>query len=189
MSTRSNVVLTAAENQIILYRHWDGYPEATGSDLWQELQYYALNHMSGKNPYLQAEDYFQLILVRLLSVRNEDSEHPRPDYEITSSIHGDIEYLYWVNFDSHATDRERMITIGHRHLSINADQRTRDRIELDISAAQRDDKLSTLAQYADTLNPMRQAHNRRLLELSQAHPGNSFYVYDPLPDLVLGCAA
>jgi hypothetical protein len=189
MATRSNVVLTAAANQIILYRHWDGYPEATGSDLWRELQPLALSHMRGEKPFLQAADYFQKTLIRLLSVRDEDSKNPRPDYEITDSIHGDIEYLYWINFDSYATDQERMITIGHRHLSIGTDQRTRDRIERDLSAAQRDGELSSLTQYADTLNPKLQAYNRRLAELAQAHPGNSFYSYDPVPELVFGGAA
>lgn len=81
MSTRCNIVLKTGKRffkDIILYHHHDGYPEGVGADLVERLK----DHFTG----LRVEDIANKL------VKDLDDE-----YEITTCIHGDIEYLYIIN--------------------------------------------------------------------------------------------
>ena len=85
MSTRSNIVVNYGDSKIFIYRHWDGYLEATGYDIASTLI-----HHSNPNSF-----------VRALLSKKEDSSFTRAanyQYELTSEIHGDIEWLYTITF-------------------------------------------------------------------------------------------
>jgi len=84
MSTRCNIIVKAKGKKITLYHHWDGYPEGVGQDLVNKLQKVFDN------------DYFCLwthIVNKLVKDREDEG------YEITTGLHGDIEYLYTIDTD------------------------------------------------------------------------------------------
>ncbi|NQY58417.1 hypothetical protein [Cognatishimia sp.] len=94
MSTRSNIIIksdsTNAEptrvNTNILYKHHDGYPEGVGLDLVRHLVSYIEDNPTMSYPHIgnsNASDF----------IRNL----PRL-YEDTNSIHGDIEFIYVIEF-------------------------------------------------------------------------------------------
>ena len=76
MSTRCNIIIQEInEKPIILYHHHDGYPQGVGFDLHCRLEQFLDNW--------HADDIANSLVKDL-----ED------EYEITTDIHGDIEYLY-----------------------------------------------------------------------------------------------
>jgi hypothetical protein len=80
MSTRANIKIVGESYQTtILYRHCDGYPLGLGA----ELDDFVANH--GYEP-IYTDAYAKEIIKSL-----------GEDIEFTSSIHGDIEYLYVIN--------------------------------------------------------------------------------------------
>lgn len=92
MSTRANIIISQTFGNskksktiyIILYSHYDGYPSGVGSDLKNKLLKLArCKNNFGLN---DVKDYIQ---------SGNDFT-----YEITDSIHGDIEYLYLINIDN-----------------------------------------------------------------------------------------
>tara|TARA_Y100000401_G_scaffold65333_1_gene52062 strand:+ start:832 stop:1371 length:540 start_codon:yes stop_codon:yes gene_type:complete len=74
MGTRCNIRIKAGDTKLWIYRHWDGYPAETGVDLARKL----VN--------VKTADEF---IAKLLK---DDA------YEVTTEQHGDIEYLYKINF-------------------------------------------------------------------------------------------
>lgn len=94
MSTRSNIVILAGKNKVIFYRHWDGYLAETGKDIAQKL-IDAQSNMTTKNE----------LLVSFASDKN---------YEITSDIHGDIEYLYEIHLGSSFTGDNKVLEVNIR---------------------------------------------------------------------------
>jgi hypothetical protein len=87
MSTRCNINIKIYNTNIWLYRHHDGYLSETGYNL-------ACNLIHSKDAHNFLEN--------LLSEKYEASEL-RPAqkiYELTSSQHGDIEYLYTFDFSN-----------------------------------------------------------------------------------------
>ena len=96
MSTRSNIVVNYGDSKIFIYRHWDGYLEATGYDIASTLI-----HHSNPNSF-----------VRELLSKKEDSSFTRNakyQYELTSEIHGDIEWLYTITFPQFYSDDDIFI--------------------------------------------------------------------------------
>ena len=85
MSTRSNILITNNDTRIWLYRHYDGYLKEAGYNIASCLA--------------QSSDLHEF-MAQLLSQKHEPSMYreARPIYEFTSGIHGDIEYLYTINF-------------------------------------------------------------------------------------------
>ena len=83
MGTRSNILIEYGSTKIFLYRHWDGYPEVTGYDLARIL--------SRPNEPDKKLGWAGTFLTRLLE---------QDDYELTTDLHGDIEYLYQFNFST-----------------------------------------------------------------------------------------
>ena len=88
MGTRSNMVVTYGNSKTIIYRHWDGYIEGAGYDIASTL----INNPSPKD------------FVRELLNKKEQDSFTRAGqyiYELTSEIHGDIEYWYELNFPTY----------------------------------------------------------------------------------------
>ena len=78
MSTRANIKLINGDSIIWIYRHSDGYPAETGHDLAEKLR---------KSCY----DFNELTA----GILKDDA------YRITTEQHGDIEYLYTIQFPAH----------------------------------------------------------------------------------------
>lgn len=87
MSTRANILIKCGENQIWLYRHFDGYLSETGYNLASILA----NSKS-----------FNDFLYELLDQKYDSTVYRQSQkvYEFTSGMHGDIEYLYTLEFSN-----------------------------------------------------------------------------------------
>lgn len=85
MSTRCNIIVKDRYDRFWLYHHHDGYPEGVGEDLKKRMTK-VFNEWSGNRLY--SEDIVNML------VKDGDDE-----YEITTSEHGDIEYLYTIDLE------------------------------------------------------------------------------------------
>jgi len=110
MATRCNVKLTDySGNTLWIYRHWDGYPAATGCHLSQVLKH-KMGYSKGFSAFANA----------LLEERYEQAScepKPRPVYEITEMEHGDIEWLYVFNFKGRGKDATIEVEVHERSWS------------------------------------------------------------------------
>jgi hypothetical protein len=79
MSTRANITINNGDSKIILYRHYDGYPTNTGIDILNRIK--RSKHISD-------------LVSDFLTATMDWMTSPKKLYEITSEIHGDIEYDY-----------------------------------------------------------------------------------------------
>lgn len=86
MSTRGNIIIKNKTEQVILYHHHDCYPEGVGLDLLRKVY-----------PKLKDTKYYNDVedIANALIKDKEDDE-----YELTTCIHGDIEYLYEIDTDN-----------------------------------------------------------------------------------------
>lgn len=82
MSTRCNVILKEDGKTIYLYHHFDGYPEGVGADLKNMLDEVREKTIP-YNIYQWAN--------HLLKNKDDDG------YELTSGLHGDIDYYYQID--------------------------------------------------------------------------------------------
>lgn len=80
MATRSEVLIKSGKNHIYFYHHYDGYYEGVGADLVEKFQEYAQKH-EGRWEF-SAEMHVKLELDK---------------YELTSFMHGDLEFVYVVD--------------------------------------------------------------------------------------------
>lgn len=87
MGTRCNVIVIGKGFQVVLYRHWDGYPAETGAAL--------LSSLEARNAAEAADGFGAAALVRHLLSQGEDG---RKDFEITDALHGDIEHVYQIHW-------------------------------------------------------------------------------------------
>ena len=78
MSTRCQVRIKVNNKELMLYHHFDGYPEGVGYCLLKLMEQY------------KSGCWFQSIINDMVK---------RADFEITFINHGDIEYLYEMDFD------------------------------------------------------------------------------------------
>lgn len=102
MSTRTNIVLQFGESRVFIYRHCDGYPSCTGEHIAR-----LLTEHKRANPFLRA----------LMAAEYEGTSYdpkPRPIYELTTGIHGDIEWLYVVKFDNEWSNPPKPVEVGCR---------------------------------------------------------------------------
>lgn len=92
------------EEQIILYRHWDGYPAETGSDLvWlmdalQRWPQSTFHNTADIRKLLFALSATRRLNHRIYQVEQWASPYRYADYEDTDDLHGDIEYLYTLTY-------------------------------------------------------------------------------------------
>lgn len=148
MSTRTNIVIRSGESRVVLYRHWDGYLAETGRDLHNKL-------VSAGGTY-GSDDRF---LRALLAEMNEATSYREatPVYELTDCLHGDIEYLYVVEFP-----RQGEATVGWSEVGFNDDE----------DAARAAIVQRPLAAFRADVNKAITEQNRRLLQLKQQQPAH-----------------
>lgn len=85
MSTRCNIIVKSKSEEVILYHHHDGYPEGVGVELLMKVY-----------PKLHDNHYYNDVedIVNMLIKDKDDDE-----FEYTSALHGDIEYVYEIDVD------------------------------------------------------------------------------------------
>lgn len=112
MGTRTNVIIIGKGFQIVLYRHWDGYPGVTGADLVRVID----GCKSFATPAAR-QGYGAAAVVRsLLDMKEADGV--RSMFEITDALHGDIEHVYQIHWpDGHGSE----LSISHAEVSTEAD--------------------------------------------------------------------
>lgn len=86
MSTRAHIRIQKGNRAILLYHHFDGYPEGVGADL--------RDYLSKNFPGRWYDEEIANSLVKQLHDLKDDG------YEITTCIHGDEEFLYVIDCDS-----------------------------------------------------------------------------------------
>ncbi len=119
MSTRANILIKDRYNrQIWLYRHSDGYPEATMTTLQKFIEWHRSSAISGDPSQvsgwlilLGAIEYQTLPPLRFHGEKTiskdvfkklldfEPEYHKSSAYEPTDGCHGDIRYLYIIDLD------------------------------------------------------------------------------------------
>lgn len=117
MSTRANIILKEGNDKLFFYRHSDGYPEGTMPTLNKFMDWLKsgkirenLQQASGWLIILGAMEYNSIPKyivnkdpeISWLEYTNLDSiEEPKDwkagAYEITTGIHGDIEWIYEID--------------------------------------------------------------------------------------------
>lgn len=80
MSTRCNIVVKNKDKETFIYHHHDGYPEGVGADLEDLLS------------RCERDNDFENLVNKVLDIDG--------GYELTTGIHGDIEYLYTITLDN-----------------------------------------------------------------------------------------
>lgn len=85
MSTRCNIKLIEKDRTIWLYHHHDGYPRYLGAFLLTKYH----NTFQNNDRYIDIYD----IANELIKDSKDD------EFELTSGMHGDIEYLYEIDVD------------------------------------------------------------------------------------------
>lgn len=92
MSTRCNIILKDENKskKIYLYHHHDGYPEGVGADLahfvteWNKGYFYGVEELANR---------------MIKGIESPFYGEVDNEYELTSCLHGDIEYLYIVRLE------------------------------------------------------------------------------------------
>ncbi len=83
MSTRCQIEIIGSERSVLLYHHWDGYPEGVGFDLMQRAKKF--------------KNYTASTIANELVKNNKEDD----GYEISFCIHTDIEYWYEIDCRKH----------------------------------------------------------------------------------------
>ena len=79
MSTRCQIKVTYLKQEVLLYHHWDGYPEGVGFDLIQ------------RQKQLKTWDGNILVNELVKNTKKDDS------YEIAFQVHTDLDYWYEID--------------------------------------------------------------------------------------------
>ena len=79
MSTRCQIKITYLKREVLLYHHWDGYPEAVGLDLIK------------RQKRLKTWDGNILVNELVKNTKKDDS------YEIAFQVHTDLDYWYEID--------------------------------------------------------------------------------------------
>lgn len=138
MSTRTNVTIEYGDSRVILSRHCDGYPACTGGSILRALIDNKAAHRAVSALIAECYDATQFCPAR-------------PIYELTTSIHGDIEHEYLVRFD---VGTGKLDSLAHRRRLNWSDD----------PAAWPPWKLYTLADFAELVNRERAWMNARIRE-------------------------
>lgn len=98
MSTRAHIRIKDGDEQIMLYHHHDGYPEGVGRDLKKFLQENCQNYWDAceiANGLVKGgiKHEHKGLYSGNVEVRADD------EYEITTCIHGDEEFIYVIDCD------------------------------------------------------------------------------------------
>jgi hypothetical protein len=159
MSTRTNIIVKNGETKLFLYRHHDGYLAGAGADLAIELR------KAGQN--------CTAFVAGLLGKQYEATSYcgPRPIYEVTSELHGDIEYAYVVKFDR---NQQKAPQIGFA-------QRGKGEQEVELYQV----SMGSLQRFVGEVNAAIAAQNARLRELQAENPGTFYGNMQPEPLLAV----
>lgn len=114
MSTRSNIIVISPSKKVKqYYRHWDGYFEGAGLDLINKLSDAFANRCCAKfmkpenlnkelGDYTQKPvtfyDWFMFEMSKDLRINKQYEKNYEPEDDLI--LHGDIEYLYIIDFSS-----------------------------------------------------------------------------------------
>ena len=119
MSTRANIIVKDARSEVILYRHSDGYPEETMIALNKYMDWVRSGHV--RNNVTQSVGWLIILgALEYCTIPKYETEKPGSPtlayakietvqeprdwksgaFEITDSIHFDIEYLYTVDLET-----------------------------------------------------------------------------------------
>lgn len=163
MSTRANIVILYGSSKVYLYRHCDGYPAELGADLARNLA--SAGHSANK---------FVRSLVEARYEKASYETEAKPIYELTTEVHGDIEYLYLVKFeeDWHPTEKPQ--------IGFAARRGWHDGSDLKLS----DVRLGDLPTFVLAVNADIRAQNKRLGELRASQP-QVYGDYGDQPEVVL----
>lgn len=144
MSTRSNIIVISPSKEIKqYYRHWDGYFEGTGLDLISKLndafndrscakyiRLDKLNEILGdyKPQPKTFYDWFMFHMSKDLRINKQYKKNYEPEDDLI--LHGDIEYLYIIDFSSEV--KAESARLFYRSLGIgNEFIETHNRSDLD----------------------------------------------------------
>ena len=118
MSTRANIIITDGYDELVFYRHSDGYPKGTMPTLEKFIGYVKdgvirdnVSQASGWLILLGAEEYSAYYEPRGYAAKYHNANPCIPTnwkcgaYEPATAIHGDIDFLYVVDL------REKTITV------------------------------------------------------------------------------
>lgn len=161
MSTRCNIQLIRGQSIVWLYRHHDGYLHGTGADIAEKVAA-AWGAETAHRDAQGAADHF---LRAIFAEQYEATSHcgPRPIYELTNDVHGDIEYIYQVCFD-----RGPQVGYGVRRPGSEVGCETMSRLV----------RLGKLEDFVRAVNADIDAANRRLAQLKVQQPAH-FGQYEP----------
>lgn len=107
MSTRANIIITDGEDTLYFYRHSDGYPEGALPTLKKFME--AVVSGTIRKNVMQSSGWLILLGAEEYGVKADftrsnylDENIREKDWKVgaiepTTSIHGDIEYLYTLN--------------------------------------------------------------------------------------------
>ena len=103
MSTRANVVVKNSWGDLWFYRHSDGYPEGAMPTLQKFINWIRTGRI--RDNAGQAGGWLIIIGAEEYGYKPEPTESGFSGwkvgaYEPTSSVHGDIEYLYIIDLDT-----------------------------------------------------------------------------------------
>jgi hypothetical protein len=151
MATRSNILVMYGSTKLYVYRHWDGYPAENGADI-----YAALVAAEGNPTKFVSE-----LLGKTESEARLDGAK-RPHYEVTTDIHGDIEWLYSVKFESLGSRGGPLIGWASRKPGNDDGLRVPNPVQ-------------TIEQLLELVNNDRKLINYRIQQRKAENPGNKFY--------------
>jgi len=144
MSTRSNIVIENGSSRIYIYRHWDGYLAEAGADILAKLK-------ASSSP----SRFLELLLAERYEKQSYETEAKRV-YELTTEVHGDIEYLYVIKF----RDVREDLRIGYAHRKVYSDG----------ALEERDVVLGGVESFVQAVNAEIRETNRRLAKLRAEQP-------------------
>lgn len=163
MGTRTNIIVKHGSTKIYFYRHYDGYPAATGADLVEKLR--------------DCEtDIVGNFVAKLLAERYESTSYKQaqPVYELTTEVHGDIEYVYCIEFPvERGVRQEMMASCVHRQSGEDPD----------VAAARAEGCVGHVNRLIGTVNRDRKEINARLKELAAKYPAGGYGDAEAMPML------
>ena len=166
MSTRCNIIIHHGASKIMLYRHYDGYLANTGADLAEKFA--AANG--------SADAFLRALMADRYDKASYETE-ARPVYELTTEVHGDIEYLYKVVFPARGGNSgvdKPEIGYSERHNFEDFD-----------TGWAAGPIMGPLADFTASVNTAIRQANRRLDELKRGDNAKHFASYEPQAELTI----
>jgi hypothetical protein len=165
LSTRTNIIIEYGDSRVYLYRHHDGYLAETGADLARKL--------AATNGYLGANRFVRSLIEEAYEKQSYETEAKRI-YEVTSEVHGDIEYLYVVRFDTNDSIKPQIGYRTYRGSEGPGGNAGPNSVK----------NMGSLADFVLAVNAEVRATNRRIAEMRRAQPA-AYGDASDMPEVVL----